>query len=59
MLSPPSAAATLQGVSGQIAKNGGNLTHTATTGAAGGEKEQFMKLEDQKALTQKKAKRLL
>ena len=54
LLSPPSAAASLQGVSATIAKNGGNLTNTATA-----QDKEFMKLEDQKALTQKKAKRLL
>ena len=61
LLSPPSAAAGLAGVSASIAKNGGNLTNTNVgvgAGGAGGDKE-FMKLEDQKALTQKKAKRLL
>ncbi len=57
LLSPPSAAASLQGVSATIAKNGGNLTNT-TAGMSAQDKE-FMKLEDQKALTQKKAKRLL
>ena len=57
LLSPPSAAAGLQGVSAGIAKNGGNLTNTQS-GLTAQEKE-FMKLDDQKALTQKKAKRLL
>lgn len=56
LLSPPSAAAGLQGVTASIAKNGGNLTTQA--GLTAQDKE-FMKLEDQKALTQKKAKRLL
>ena len=56
LLSPPSAAASLQGVSANIIKNGGNFTHT-NQGSA--QDKEFMKLEDQKALTQKKAKRLL
>ena len=58
LLSPPSAAATLQGVSTNISKNGGNLTNVNRP-AAGGQEQEFMKVDDQKALTSKKAKRLL
>lgn len=43
LLSPPSAAAGLQGVTASIAKNGGNLTTQA--GLTAQDKE-FMKLED-------------
>jgi len=43
LLSPPSAAAGLQGVGAAVAKNGGNLT--MQTGLSARDKE-FMKLED-------------
>lgn len=44
LLSPPSAAASLQGVTGSIAKNGGNLTNTQS--GLNAQDKEFMKLED-------------
>ena len=44
LLSPPSAAVSLQGVTASIAKNGGNQTNTQS-GLSAQDKE-FLKLED-------------